>query len=101
MTKLTALKFDGSCSIHVHVLEMANLATKLKVLGMNVDKFFLVWFILYSLPSQRYGPFQMNYDTITDKWSVHITSIVVQEETRLKNQKVHSIYFVSHQEVEK
>jgi len=36
---------------------------------MAVDENFLVQFILNSLPSE-YGPFQMNYNIMKDKWDV-------------------------------
>ncbi|KAK9100600.1 hypothetical protein Scep_024030 [Stephania cephalantha] len=70
MTDLTTRKFDGTCRMHEHVLEVTNIDAKLKGLGMNVDKFFLVQFILNSLPSQ-YGPFQIHCDNINDKWNVN------------------------------
>jgi hypothetical protein len=51
---------------------------------MNVDEFFLVQFILNTLPPQ-YGPFQIYYNTIEDKWNVNeLASMLVQEEARLK-----------------
>ena len=53
----------GTRKMHEHILEMTNLAAKLKVLGMNIDEFFLVQFILNSLPS-KYGPFQIHYNII-------------------------------------
>ena len=56
MAKLTTMKFDGTRGIQEHVLEMTNLAAQLKTLGVNVDRFFLVQFILNSLPP-HYGPF--------------------------------------------
>jgi hypothetical protein len=56
MAKLTTMKFDGTHGMHEHVLEMTNLVAQLKTLEMNVDEFFLVQFILNSLPPQ-YGPF--------------------------------------------
>ena len=71
MSTLTTMKYDGSRTMHEHVLEMTTLAAKLKNLGMNVDEYFLVQFILNSLPSEQYGPFQMNYNTIKDKWNVN------------------------------
>ena len=84
MAELTTMKFDGTRGMHEHILEMSNLAVKLKVLGMNVDESFLVQFILNSLPLQ-YGPFQIRYNTIKDKWNVNeLASMLVQEETRLK-----------------
>ncbi|KAJ1384422.1 Zinc finger, CCHC-type [Sesbania bispinosa] len=45
-----------------------SIATRLKSLGMAVDENFLVQFILNSLPFE-YGPFQMNYNTMKDKWN--------------------------------
>ena len=82
------MKYDGSRTMHEHILEMTNLAAKLKTLGMNVDEYFLVQFMLNSLPSEQYGPFQMNYNTIKDKWSVNeLASMLVQEETRLIKSK--------------
>ena len=70
MGTLTTMKFDGSRTMHKHVIEMTNIAVRLKFLGMNVDENFLVQFIINSL-SFEYGPFQMNYNTMKDKWNVH------------------------------
>ena len=64
------MEFDGSRTMHEHVIEMTNIAAKLKSLGMVVDENFLVQFILNSL-SFEYGPFQMNYNTIKDKCNMH------------------------------
>ncbi|RVW36528.1 hypothetical protein CK203_072903 [Vitis vinifera] len=87
--------FDGTRGMHEHILEMSNLAAKLKALGMNVDESFLIQFILNSFPLQ-YGPFQIHYNTIKDKWNVNeLASMPVQEETRLKQQGHHSIHLIS------
>ena len=56
MSTLSTMKFDGSRIMYEHVIEMANIAAKLKYLGMTVDENFLVQFILISLPSE-YGSF--------------------------------------------
>ena len=62
---------------------------------MNVDEFFLVQFILNSLPSQ-YGPFQINYNTIKDKWNLNqLANMLNQEEARLKQLEQHSVHLVS------
>ncbi|XP_047261183.1 uncharacterized protein LOC124894629, partial [Capsicum annuum] len=101
MGTLTTMKFDGSRTIHEHVIEMTNIAARLKSLGIEVEQYFLVQFIINSLPSE-YGPFQMNYNTMKDKWNVHeLHGMLVQQETRLKNQGTHSINFVNHQGDEK
>ena len=42
MANLTTLKFDGSRSMHEHVLKMTNLFTKLNALGMTLSDAFLV-----------------------------------------------------------
>jgi len=70
LSTLTTMKFNGSHTMHEHVIEMTNIAARLKSLGMAVDEGFLVQFILNSLLS-KYGPFQMNYNTMKDKWNVH------------------------------
>ena len=51
MSTLITMKFDGSRTMHEHVIEMTNIVTKLKSFGMAVDDNFLVQFILNSLPS--------------------------------------------------
>jgi len=79
------MKIDGSHTMHEHVIKMTNITARLKSLGMTVNENFLVHFILNSLSSE-YGPFQMNYNTIKDKWNVHeLHNMLVQEETKLKN----------------
>ena len=53
---------------------------------MNVDEFFIVQFILNSLPSQ-YEPFQIHYNIIKNKWNVNeLANMLIHEEARLKQQ---------------
>lgn len=42
MGTLTTIKFNGSCIMHEYVIEMTNIASKLKSLEMDVDVNFLV-----------------------------------------------------------
>jgi len=42
MSTLTTMKFDGSRTMHEHVIEMTNITTRLKSLGMEMDEGFLV-----------------------------------------------------------
>ncbi|TYK14839.1 reverse transcriptase [Cucumis melo var. makuwa] len=96
MSTLTNIKFDGSRIIHEHILEMTNLAARLKTMGMEVNENFLVTFILNSLLSE-YGPFHMNYNTLKDKWNVHeLQSMLIQKEARLKKPIIHSANLVGH-----
>ncbi|KAL5767951.1 hypothetical protein ACOSQ2_014734 [Xanthoceras sorbifolium] len=97
MGTLTIMKFDVSRTMYEHVIEMIKIAAKLKSLGINVDENFIVQFIINSLTS-KYSPFQMNYNTMKDKWNVNELHIMlVQEETRLKNQGTHSIHLINDQ----
>ena len=66
MSILITMKFDDSRTMHQHVIEITNIATRFKTLRMTVNENFLVQFILNSLPSE-YGPFQMSYNTMKDK----------------------------------
>uniref|UniRef100_A0A199U9B0 Uncharacterized protein n=1 Tax=Manihot esculenta TaxID=3983 RepID=A0A199U9B0_MANES len=70
---------------------MSDIIATLKTLGMTVGDSFLVQFIVNSLPP-KYGPFQINYSTIKDKWNISdLASKLVHEETRLRSQGIHSI----------
>ena len=66
MSDLTNAKFEWSQPIHDHVTSMANLAAKLKSLGMEVNETFLVQFIMNSLPPE-FGQFQVNYNSLKEK----------------------------------
>ena len=68
MAELTTMKYDRSQGMQQHIIEMSNITARLKTLGMTVDDS-LVQFILNSL-SPEYGPFQINYNTIKDKWNI-------------------------------
>ena len=52
MDTLTTMKFDGSRTMHEHVIEMTNVAPRLKSLRIEVEQHFLVQFIINSLPSE-------------------------------------------------
>ncbi|CAM8940925.1 unnamed protein product [Rhodiola kirilowii] len=96
MSQLTTKKFDWSQPIHDHMTHMSNLAAKLKALGMDVNETFLVQFIINSLPLE-FGQFQVNYNTIKDKWNFQkLKAMLIQEEGRLKKMKDHAVHFVGH-----
>lgn len=101
MGTLTTIKFDGSRTMHEHIVEMTNIAARLKTMGMEVNENFLVTFILNSLPPE-YGPFHMNYNTLKDKWNVHeLQSMLIQEEARLKKPGIHSANLMGQKGAEK
>ena len=49
MAQLTTMKYNGVHGMQNHILEMTNLAAKLKTLGMIVGESFLIQFILNSV----------------------------------------------------
>lgn len=91
VAQLMDMKFDRSQNMQEYIIEITNITTKLKNLGMVLGGSFLVHFILNSLPSE-YRPFQINYNIIKDKWSViELTTMLIQEEARLKSERGYSI----------
>ena len=76
MSTLTTMKFDGSRTMHEHVIEMTNIVTRLKTLGMTVNENFVIQIILNLLMSE-YDPFQMRYNTMKDIWNVHELHIML------------------------
>ncbi len=42
MAQLTTMKYNGSKSMHEHIIEISDIAARLKPLGMAVDDSFLV-----------------------------------------------------------
>ncbi|KAI3461730.1 hypothetical protein Pfo_018393 [Paulownia fortunei] len=94
MGTLTTMKFDDFHIMHEHVTKMINIATRLGSMGLKVSDNFLVQFIINSL-LPAYSPFQINYNTIKDKRNVtELQSMLIQEESRLKKQCIHSINLV-------
>ena len=93
MTQLTTIKFDGWRSMQEHTIQMTNIIARLKTLGMAMDDSFLVQFILNSLPSE-YGAFQINYNTMKDKWDVNeFIGKLIQEENKRKNMRSNIVNF--------
>ena len=88
MAELTIMKYYGSRSIQQHVINMINITAILKTLEIIMDNFFFVQFILNLLP-QKYGLFQINYNSIEDKCDINeLASKFTQEKMRLKAQWV-------------
>ncbi|KAL3846301.1 hypothetical protein ACJIZ3_003704 [Penstemon smallii] len=82
-----------------HVLEMTYLIKKLSSLGIVMDEFFLVSYILASLPSE-YWAFQISYNTSRENWSLEeLSRMLIQEETRLKQQGTYSVNMVTQRNV--
>ena len=73
---------------------MMNLAAKLNSMGMNVDEPLFMQFVMLSLPP-KFGLFQVNYNTLKDKWNIQdAKAMLIQEEGRLKKNGVHSTHLM-------
>ncbi len=80
--------FDGSIGMREHIMRKSNIAAKLKGLEMPIPDAFLVHIIMNSLP-QDFGPFVINYNAMNVKWTLEeLTARCVQEEERLKAEKI-------------
>ncbi|XP_019248421.1 PREDICTED: uncharacterized protein LOC109227677 [Nicotiana attenuata] len=70
MKRLSSMTFDRSRIVREHIMEMRDIAAKLKSLEVDMSEPFLVHFILNSLPAE-YGSFKFSYNTHKDKWSIN------------------------------
>jgi hypothetical protein len=79
-----------------HILKMSNMNGKLAEMGMVLPVEFFVHLVFKSLP-QEFSTFEVNYNTIPDKWDIHkLIAMCVQEEDRLKAQNGGSVNYVNH-----
>ncbi|XP_028068292.1 putative disease resistance RPP13-like protein 3 [Camellia sinensis] len=70
MNKLSGMKHNNSRNVREHIMEMRDIAARLKSLEIEISESFLVNFILNSLPVE-YGAFQISYNTQKEKWSIN------------------------------
>ncbi|KAK9232999.1 hypothetical protein WN943_023248 [Citrus x changshan-huyou] len=88
-------KFTGTKGVREHIMEMRDIAARLKSLEIEISESFLVHFILNSLP-QDYGPFKISYNTHKEKWSINeLLTLCVQEEGRLNQERMESAHTVT------
>ncbi|RZC20264.1 Retrovirus-related Pol polyprotein from transposon TNT 1-94 [Glycine soja] len=84
LAKVISMKYKGKSNIREYIMEMSNLASKLKALKLELGEDLLVHLVLISLPA-HFGQFKMSYNTQKDKWSLNeLISHCVQEEERLQ-----------------
>ncbi|XP_028069257.1 uncharacterized protein LOC114271818 [Camellia sinensis] len=96
MNKLSGVKHNNFRSVREHIMEMRDIAARLKSLEIEISESFLVNFILNSFPVQ-YGAFQISYNIQKEKWSINeLLTMCVQEEDRLKHGKVESSHLTTH-----
>ncbi|KAL5764121.1 hypothetical protein ACOSP7_016470 [Xanthoceras sorbifolium] len=81
--KLSSQRLTSVKGVREHIMQMRDIAVKLKKLKVDISESFIVNYILNILP-QQYGPFKISYNTHKDKWSINeLITMCVQEEGRL------------------
>jgi hypothetical protein len=82
LAKLVSMKYKGKGNIREYIMEMSNLASKLKSLKLELSDDLLMHLILISLPT-HFGQFKVSYNTQKDKCILNeLISHCVQEEDR-------------------
>ena len=81
--KFSSLGLTSVKGVREHIMKMRDIAAQLNNLEVEMSEFFLVHYILNTLPKQI-GPFKISYNTYKDKWSINkLMTMCVQEEERL------------------
>ena len=62
LAKLISMKYKGKSNIREYIMEMSNLASKLKALKLEPGEDLLVHLVLISLPA-HFGQFKVSYNT--------------------------------------
>ncbi|XP_014490826.1 uncharacterized protein LOC106753521 [Vigna radiata var. radiata] len=61
LQSLTFMRYQGNGNVREYIMEMSNIASKLKALKLELQEDLLVHFILNSLPIQ-FGQFKISYN---------------------------------------
>ncbi|CAA6675821.1 unnamed protein product [Spirodela intermedia] len=92
LAKLISIKYKGKENIQEYILEISHLASKLKLLKLELSEDLVIHLILISLTTP-FSQFKMNYNCRRDKWSLdELISHCVQEKKRLKQDRHESAH---------
>ncbi|CAM8905368.1 unnamed protein product [Rhodiola kirilowii] len=84
---LISMKYSGKGNVWEHIMEISQLASKLKALKLKFFEYLLVHLVLISLPSE-YNHFIISYNCQREKWTLNeLISFCVEEEEMLKLDK--------------
>ncbi|KAL9678627.1 hypothetical protein QQ045_016475 [Rhodiola kirilowii] len=88
LANLISMKYSCKGNVREHILEMSQLASKLKALKLKLSKNLLVHLVLISLPS-KYSQFRISNNCQREKWTLNeVISFCVEEEEMLEHDKV-------------
>ncbi|CAM8908563.1 unnamed protein product [Rhodiola kirilowii] len=85
LANLILMKYSGKGHVREHIMEISQLASKLKALKRELSENLLVHLVLISLPSE-YSQVKISYNCQREKWTLNeLISFCVEEEEMLKH----------------
>ncbi|KAL9690321.1 hypothetical protein QQ045_010718 [Rhodiola kirilowii] len=82
LANLISMKYSGKGNVRGHIMEISQLASKLKALKLELSENLLVHLVLISLPSE-YSQFRISYNCQREKWTLNeLISFCVEEEEK-------------------
>ncbi|KAL9660943.1 hypothetical protein QQ045_025762 [Rhodiola kirilowii] len=87
LANFISMKYSGKGNVKEHIMEMSQLASKLKALKLELSENILVHLVLISLLLE-YSLFRISYNCQREKWTLNeLISFCVEEEEMLKHDK--------------
>ncbi|CAM8882664.1 unnamed protein product [Rhodiola kirilowii] len=88
LANLISMKYSGKGNVREHIMEISQLASKLKAFKLELSENLLVHLVLISLPS-KYSQCRNSYNCQREKWTLNeLISFCMEEEKMLKHDKV-------------
>lgn len=92
LQSLISMKYKRKGNIREYIMEMSNIASKLKALKLELSDDLLVHLVLISLPA-HFSQFKVSYNCQKEKQALNeLISYCVQEEERLKQKRIESAH---------
>nr|XP_018630674.1 uncharacterized protein LOC104108970 isoform X1 [Nicotiana tomentosiformis]XP_033515253.1 uncharacterized protein LOC104108970 isoform X1 [Nicotiana tomentosiformis]XP_033515254.1 uncharacterized protein LOC104108970 isoform X1 [Nicotiana tomentosiformis] len=95
LTSLISMRYQEKSNIREYIMRISHLFSKLKALKLDFSEDLLVHLVLISLPLQ-FSQFKVGYNSKKETWSLNeLISHCVQEEDRLKQEKIESAHLAA------
>ena len=92
LTNLISMRYKGNGNIREYIMEMSHLASKLKLLNLEISEDLIVYLVLISL-STSFNQFKVSCNCQKETWSLNeLISHCVPEEESLKLKKTESAH---------
>ena len=89
------MRYKENGNIREYIMQMSHLASKLKILDLEISNDLLVHLVLISLPAQ-FSQFKISYNCQNEKLTLNeLISHCVQKEKRPRQEKTGSAYLAS------